>query len=273
LVPAVQKVRESANRTECINKLKQIGLALHQYSDRERALPPAHTLLTPTNGAPRPYDTKEYFSWMARILPYLEQTDLYHEIQWDKWPWWQHPFNERVLAVYRCNSDHRANDYVGKFGEDLVALTGYMGVSGTDQLAFNGMMYVNSKVAYKNILDGASNTMLAGERPPSSDLVFGWWFAGSGLAPYFGATDVVLGTNEITNPGEGYPKRDIFRIGSANDPNSEHRWHFWSLHPHGSNFLFGDGAVRFVNYGIGQPTLNALATRDGGETPPLPPAW
>src|SRR6478736_2567912 len=90
LVPAVQKVRESANRTECVNKLKQIGLALHQYADRERAFPPAHTLTTLSYGAPRPYDTKEYFSWMVRILPYLEQTDLYHEVKWDQWPWWQH---------------------------------------------------------------------------------------------------------------------------------------------------------------------------------------
>jgi prepilin-type N-terminal cleavage/methylation domain-containing protein/prepilin-type processing-associated H-X9-DG protein len=274
LVPAVQKVRESANRTECVNKLKQIGIALHQYADRERGYPPAHTQVDfPDFNRPPPKDNKIYFSWMSRILPYVEQEALYHQIKWKEHPWWQHPINERVLAIYRCNSDNRGADYVSKFGDDLVALAGYMGVSGTDQLAFNGMLYVNSKVTYKMILDGASNTLLVGERPPSDDLEFGWWMAGSGRYPYFGATDIVLGTNEIKNPGEGAPKRDVFRLGSTFDPKREHHWHFWSLHPHGSNFLFGDGAVRFLNYGIGQPTINALATRAGGETPVLPPAW
>jgi prepilin-type N-terminal cleavage/methylation domain-containing protein/prepilin-type processing-associated H-X9-DG protein len=277
LLPAVQKVRESANRTECTNKLKQIGLALHHYTDQERAFPPAHT--RPTDNVPLPFncppqfDTKYYFAWMARILPYLEQEQLYQQINWDQWAWWQPGLNETVLSIYRCNSDHRAADYIAKYDGHLVALAGYMGVSGTNQLAFDGMLYVNSKIAYKQILDGTSNTLLAGERPPSDDFVFGWWFAGSGSEPYFGATDVVLGTNEITNPGEAAVTHDTYRLGSTVDPANEHRWHFWSLHPHGSNFLFADGTVRFLNYDVGQSTINALATRAGAETPVLPRDW
>ena len=277
LIPAVQKVRESANRTECVNKLKQIGIALHQYAERERVFPPAHSQRDwLVKNCPTPVDTKEYFSWMTRILPYVEQEALYHQVKWDQWPWYQHPLNERVLAIYRCNSDLRADSYMANYGgKDLVALTGYLGVSGTNQLAYDGMLYVNSKVSFKKILDGTSNTLLVGERPPSSDLVWGWWFAGSGQYPYFGATDVVLGVNEITNPRSSPVPPPSTSSASARPsiPGNEHRWHFWSLHPHGSNFLFGDGAVRFLNYGIGQPTLNALATRAGGETPALPPAW
>ncbi len=274
LVPAVQKVRESANRTDCIHKLKQIGIALTCYADREKHFPPAHTQLDyDVFKRPKPYDKKNYHSWMARILPYVEQEALYFKINFNQHPWWQHPYNERVLAVYKCTSDHRPN-YIGNYGgADPVALAGYMGVSGTDQITYDGILHVNAKVTYRTILDGTSNTLLVGERPPSDDLAYGWWMAGSGDYPFFGATDVVLGVNEVKNPSGSPADRDVFRNGSTRDPGNQHRWHFWSLHPHGSNFLFADGAVRFVNYDITLPAMNALSTRAGGETPVLPPAW
>ncbi len=271
LVPAVQKVRESANRTECINRLKNIALALNAYADREKHFPPEATNIgNNVFNRPKPYDTMEFHSWMSRILPFLELQDLSFKIKYNAWPWWQHPYNERVLSIYRCSSDHRPQ-YIAKYGDDLVALTGYLGINGTDQLAYDGILYVNAKVTFKMILDGVSNTMVVGERPPSDDLAYGWWMAGSGDSPYFGATDVVLGVNELKNPGGS--NRDVFRNGSTNDPTNQHRWHFWSLHNMGSNFAFADGAVRFLSYDIGETTLKALATRAGGETPPLPPAW
>jgi prepilin-type processing-associated H-X9-DG protein len=154
------------------------------------------------------------------------------------------------------------------YGGDLVALTEYLGNSGTDQLAQDGVLYPNSRVSFKMITDGASNTLLVGERPPSVDDVYGWWFAGSGCAPMnFGATDVVLGTNELTN-GPSLSPRDVFRPGSINDPANAHRFHYWSQHDGGSNFLFTDGSVHFLTYDIGQPIFNALGTRAGGENIP-----
>ena len=108
------------------------------------------------------------------------------------------------------------------------------------------MLYVNSRVRTVTVIDGLSNTLLVGERPPSADLVYGWWFAGAGQSPpYFGATDVVLGSNELTNPGSGGP-RDVYRDGAI-------------------NFLFADGSVHYLSYSIGQPTFQALSTRNGGE--------
>lgn len=275
LTPAVHRVRERANRLSCCNKLKQMGLGLHQYVDRERAFPPAHSVWSPVANAPQPYDSKIYFSWMCRILPYIGEEPLYRKVDFSKSPFFQPPINETILDIFRCSSDMRADQYLVKYGNNLVALAGYMGVSGTDQLAYDGILYVNGRVRAKQVGDGLSNTMLVGERPPSKDLWYGWWFAGSGDQPTHGATDVVLGTNEITNwkSGSFTPNRDVYRQGTINDPKNEHRWHFWSEHPGGSNFLFGDGAVRFVAYDVGQPTFNALATRNGGESPELPPQW
>lgn len=271
LFPAVQKVREHAGRLECVNRLKQMGIALHNYAQREHAFPPAHTTNGENFGCPKPYDSKTYFSWMSRILPDVEQQALYQKINWGASPWWQHPINETIIDVFRCSADSRASPYVANYGGNLVALTGYMGVSGTDQLAYDGMLFANSRVSFKMIVDGTSNTLLVGERPPSEDLVYGWWFAGSGSYPYFGATDVVLGTNEVKNPGGSPADRDLFRPGAIADPNNAHRWHFWSLHNGGSNFLFADGSVRFLTYDVGQDTMNALATRAGGET--MSGAW
>src|SRR5437764_1413631 len=70
LVPAVQKVREAAARTQCINNLKQIGLALHNYHGVCKVFPPA---FQSAGGA------WQYVSWMTRILPYMEQQPLYDQ--------------------------------------------------------------------------------------------------------------------------------------------------------------------------------------------------
>ena len=77
---------------------------------------------------------------------------------------------------------------------------GYFGVSGTNQVKFDGVFGVNTMLSGSQILDGTSCTLLVGEKPPSYDTVYGWWMAGCGDAPEHGATDVVLGTAETGSP-------------------------------------------------------------------------
>ena len=106
---------------------------------------------------------------------------------------------------------------------------------------------------------------MVGERPPSNDWVFGWWYAGAGQQGE-GSCDVVLGTNEInvyfasgcTDPGP-----HVYKPGKLSDPCNQ--FHFWSLHLGGTNFLFADSQVRFIPYSA-QPILSALGTRAGGES-------
>src|SRR5438552_14481581 len=79
LLPAVQKVREAANRMKCKNNLKQIGLALHSYHDRSGGFPPGYSSLVGPNG---PADDRgPGWGWAAFILPDLEQENLYKQIQ------------------------------------------------------------------------------------------------------------------------------------------------------------------------------------------------
>ena len=77
LLPAVQQAREAARRTQCKNNFKQVGLALHNYHDAWRSLPPAYT--TDKNGKPG-------LSWRVLILPYIEQDALYKQFKLDE-PW------------------------------------------------------------------------------------------------------------------------------------------------------------------------------------------
>src|SRR5262249_14750026 len=73
LVPAVQKVRAAAARTQCINNLKNIGLALHNYHDTYKYFPTAFY----NSGAQTKW---EYVSWMTRILPFVDQQPLYNQV-------------------------------------------------------------------------------------------------------------------------------------------------------------------------------------------------
>ena len=286
LLAGVQKVRAAADRMACQNNLRQIGIALHHYHDNHGAFPPAHSQppwQAPEpqfRGRPRNPDDYWYFSWLTRILPYVEQENVHKKVRWEKWAWDQYDseirghVNGMATKLYRCPSDPRSRKIVVLDGADL-AFTDYVGVNGTHQLAYNGVIHVNSKVRLSDILvgDGTSNTLMVGERPPSYDEFFGWWFADSGDYPWFGSPSIVLGTNEIY-PTSSYPpwhepryKPEFYRPGSLNDPSDEDVWHFWSLHSGGGNWLFADGSVRFISYNA-HKIVKLLGTYNGGEVIP-----
>ncbi len=284
LLPAVQKVRDAAARTKCANNLKQMGLALHNYHEVNNHFPAGVEYKYPYY----------YWSWMALMMPYYEQDNLWRQADaWARttpdswngqtpayhwWPWggfWlspQTPANPALgvkVPTLICPADGREDTLLPGSawgGNGNVAFTGYLGVSGVSgdfSGDRSGILYWKSGVRFGDITDGTSNTLMVGERPPSQDLYFGWWFAGAGYDGS-GTGDVVLGAREYRYATSmGCPTSKVgFQPGRFTDPCDQ--MHFWSNHTGGGNFLMGDGSVRFLGYHI-DAILPQLATRNGGE--------
>ncbi|MFN0199027.1 MAG: DUF1559 domain-containing protein [Planctomycetaceae bacterium] len=146
-LPKIKGAREAAPRTQCMNNLKQIGLALHHYHDKYGSFPPAYIA---------DEDGKPMHSWRVLILAELKQDKLYQEYRFDE-PW-DGPHNrtlhDRIPSVYRCPSYQRdahknfSSNYEGK------TMTNYVAIDDTD--AF----FQRSNVTLKaDITDGLSKTM------------------------------------------------------------------------------------------------------------------
>jgi prepilin-type N-terminal cleavage/methylation domain-containing protein/prepilin-type processing-associated H-X9-DG protein len=284
LLPAVQKVREAAARIKCQNNLHNIALACHNFHDTRGAFPLAVESFDPAN-------PHYYWSWMAQVLPYVEQqnvyavADAYGRVQPNPFAATGNPAMGVLLSIWTCPSDSRQliSSWVSGPGYLVVtAFTGVLGVNGTGKGQNDGVL-CNTKVTMLAITDGTSSTLLLGERPPSKNLRFGWWFAGAGYrdsltSPFQDGTgDVTLGTNDMNYPSalsrfpvnstNGVPticaaNKYQFQPGNLNDDCDQ--CHFWSLHTGGANFAFADGSVRFLNYSSA-PLMPALGTRAGGE--------
>ncbi len=252
-----------------------------------------------------------YWSFTSRIAAYAELENVVRYMKFNAaptygWPWWQWQdpalptrescLNAKTSPLFKCASDSRS-ELVYYTAPDIddpnagAAITTYFGVSGRDQFkesmpgsgdpspsvklpGQDGILYANSAVSIPRILDGTSNTLLMGERPPSFTLNWGWAWAGAGQGPNMGSADVILGVRERSDAPSSQP--DFFRPGDVNDAADVHRNHFWSFHGGGGNWLFADGSVRFITYAAGTANvavvdninvtlLEALASRSGGE--------
>jgi prepilin-type N-terminal cleavage/methylation domain-containing protein len=278
LLPAVQKVREAAARTQCSNNLKQIGLALHNFHDANGKLP-----------SPRPAGSGGFTvygwwgvepgiwgSWMVRILPYIEQGSVVQQLDAAaNHTQGQAAFTTYVepqkLKMYQCPSDPRGSTSSGNqggFGE--AGTTSYCGVTGnetssTSGAAKNGVFWTgttsgidslgNKGTRFNDIPDGLSNTVAVGERPPAADLYWGWY----SYTDY----DSLLALPNWTAEYGGCTLPGYFSPGDVNV--NCHTTHYWSFHSGGGNWLLSDGAVRFMTYNVGTTILPAMASRNGGE--------
>jgi prepilin-type N-terminal cleavage/methylation domain-containing protein/prepilin-type processing-associated H-X9-DG protein len=283
LLPAVQKVRDAAARIKCANNMKQMGLALHNYHDVNGSLPSGVKYTSPYY----------YWSWLAQMMPYYEQDNLYRQADtWARgstyayqyWPWggfWLSPPSPANPALGTevktliCPADGRQDTLLPGSswgGNGNVAFTGYLGVAcsaeGNEAYASstgqsNGILFWKSQVRLTDITDGTSNTFMVGERPPSADLYYGWWFAGAGFDGS-GVGDVLLGARSVAYAASLGCSANYVGLQPGKLSNPCDQVHFWSMHSGGANFLMGDGSVKFTTYSA-NAVLPQASSRNGGE--------
>ncbi len=269
LLPAVQKVRDAAARSRCANNLHQIGLSLHNYHDTASMLPPGVTSAQPGEAFPR-------MTWAARLLPWLEQEPLWRATvaayDYLPVPYVDPPHIGFGMPVktFACPADPRPSQPQPTHKGLRPALTSYVGVLGVAWTDTAGVLFLDSRLRLTDITDGTSNTLAVGERPPSADAWYGWWYAGYGQNGT-GSADMLLGAREW-NRGGPYVSDcppGPYHFGPGRFDEQCDLFRYSSPHAGGAHFLFADGAVRFLSYGA-DGVLPALATRAGGESVALP---
>src|SRR5262249_29388855 len=279
LLPAVQKVREAANRAKCSNHLKQLALACHNYHDA-------------TGHLPRAFDKVTNLSWTVYLLPYIEQDNLFKQTSQAPGDYTMtgknDPYGLTKGVLLLCPSGTVDRMALGAPNNvtppDLVpANTGappytthYFGVNGprgtnsatgqpyttgTDThegvpVATQGMFQRDTDITLTDVTDGTSNTLLFAEMswvsPTYGTRYRSWLRGGDQGAATVGA--FVVGCRNVTNP--------INAIFVANLIVPFNDVPFGSMHSGGANFALGDGSVRFLRESIDMSTYRALASRN-----------
>ena len=265
LLPAVQKAREAASLITCKNNLKQIGLAMHSHHDSRGSFPVGYYDPTPW---PQP-DNGPGWGWGAFLLPYLEQDNLYRQINFSLDV--GDPANAAIrttfLKSFFCPSDTQLTTFTVTDGGanswqlaqgSYVACNGNDGVDDFTTPPHTGP-FVRGVNGYRvaDIRDGLSNTMFVGDR--TMQLSYATWVGGptGALNPFLEApgnygAEVTLLMCHAGPTGPNTP--GVYDADSTSSP-----------HRIGVPFVFGDGSVHFLSNSIDITVWMALATRAGGE--------
>jgi prepilin-type N-terminal cleavage/methylation domain-containing protein/prepilin-type processing-associated H-X9-DG protein len=284
MLPAVQKVREAANRLACANNLRNLGQALHSYNVTHKKFPPGAE--GPVAGFPQSARLKHH-GLGTYLLPHLEQDALYRDYRWDVS--WFDPPNQPVvneqLKIWQCPSAQAnrimdgslvtktppsgvrfdgtaaCGDYAGmRLVDAELARRGLIDLpSGpSDALYYPGFFEVNRSTRLGDILDGPSKTIMMAECAGRPQLWQGrkpvpnTWLDGG---PW--ASRNLLGCKGATPDGTAF-------YGSC-AINCTNEREVYSFHPNGANVLFADGTVHFLQANMDIRVFARLATRAGGE--------
>ncbi len=234
LLPAVQAARETARRIQCLNNLKNIGLAIHNFENAKRNIPLGNQKLSGTMHA-----------WSTMILPYIEQPAVFNQIDL-KLPWDDAAVNAQAaltdLSLYRCPSAVKdfsgKQDYGGIVGTTLLSLP--PGTGPGDAFGCGAMISStksqSSPLTLASFTDGLSNTLCVAESVDRSPEAAGRWACGL----------------------------NCFAQGEALSESNEHG-DMESQHPMGVPAVYADGHVTLLPLTIDVKILGGLCTRNGGE--------
>jgi prepilin-type N-terminal cleavage/methylation domain-containing protein/prepilin-type processing-associated H-X9-DG protein len=279
LLPAVQKVRESANRLKCQNNLKQIGLALHNYEGNYQEFPQARN--------PWPL----VHSAASRLLPFVEQDNLQKLVDYTTPPTsaTNMQASQTRVPIFVCPSDPANGRVPGlpDYGTNYVANNG-SGTIGFGLIASGDGLFTQRAIRIADITDGTSNTAAFSESvlgngqvpatPAAADPRFVVLEVPGGNDPTPAACDGAAGTFSARRGGkwiDGHYGNTLYN--HYYTPNPSNKWDCGngshnkglstarSFHPGGVNVLLADGSVRFVRNSVTLTTWRALSTRDAGE--------
>jgi prepilin-type N-terminal cleavage/methylation domain-containing protein/prepilin-type processing-associated H-X9-DG protein len=300
LLPAVQKIRESANRTKCANNLRQIGLALHGYHDVKKYFPGNH----------RPAGLNSVRErWFTKILPYIEQDVLFQN--YDPSQNWDSATNLAVtsipLSVAMCPSTplpgRQDFDEANGFTNPVVAITDYAAVYGVHPLYLtaNGLTQTNPAgiltkqdnqfISTADITDGTSNTLYVIESAGKpyvyqqgrtllnqnffvDQVLGGGWCRPASDIWLIGFADragTIPGGPWAINAANGIDTLGVYpaTVPAGAPLGTDGTGQIFSFHTSGTNALFADGHVRFLDgdpvNGVSPAVLAALVTRGGNE--------
>ncbi|GAC1450409.1 MAG: DUF1559 domain-containing protein [Isosphaeraceae bacterium] len=275
LLPAVQAAREAGRRIQCVNNLKQMGIALHTYHETHNSFPMGYVSSVAVNDA-FPQQTSPGWGWGALLLPQLEQDTTYGSGNFNL-PI-EHVANATTrttkLDLYICPSDQYTGIYTATQDNGTkiveVATSSYAACFGARlEIANvpgqgNGLFVRNRSFGIRDITDGSSHTIALGER--GNTLTQTPW-AGAPTGPT-GAGATFLSPNAPSNnPGPGHGSEQVLAHAAdegLNNPDTAPD-DFWSPHPAGVNFLFADGSVKVLKKGTNMDVYRALCTRSFGE--------
>jgi prepilin-type N-terminal cleavage/methylation domain-containing protein/prepilin-type processing-associated H-X9-DG protein len=289
LLPAVQKVREAANRSKCMNNLKQIALACHNYHDAIGHLPPGSVTAGGTY----------WENWAISILPFIEQDALFRNYNLGKSNF--DAANQAVVdtfvKTYNCPSDPLTGQLITPESGGAAfpyATASYRAMTGLGDVTQNGGANLTDGNGFFDILAGPPDLYY----PQRGAIHITGCKSKDGVVlscetiPYIidGTSNTVM-FGEYTSPH--YPRRTTFwgytytsysmssAIPSSLSLSTEYttcanatgtagfcKRAWGSMHPEGFNVALCDGSVRFIQYGISLPTWEALGTIAGGEVIP-----
>jgi prepilin-type N-terminal cleavage/methylation domain-containing protein/prepilin-type processing-associated H-X9-DG protein len=301
LIPAVQKVREAANRTRCLNNLHQLGVAMHGYHDVNKSFPKGSI-----NQKVTPFAwTAPRITYMIFLYPYMEQDNIYK--RWDPnvstatigigglIPWCGSTNSlgpdaptAVVVDMLVCPSDGMGGptstlktsnglvlgtwnncNYLGFFGDKNYG-AGLPGVSTRNKKAAFGYDY---GARLTDITDGTSNTMVVGEYltglsqdEAPNDFRGVTWIDIPGFSQLYTQSSPNSSSPDLFYPGDKYcydrPNLNLPCAGSSWDQTTAASR---SRHPSGVNVLFGDASAHFIDQNINLATWQALGSINGGE--------